>query len=130
MEKKNDELLLESFFSEARAAQVSDEGFTAAVMRSIEARPESRLRLLSRLWTLIWSLTGIALIISSTGSAAALKGEIVSLLISLCNRLYDLSSAMITATGGINHMPTYVYLFPFLLSGIFAAATITRYKDL
>ena len=59
MEDKNDNLLLEQFFSQAKKQEIADGGFSDRVMRQL---PDRSLRL-SRLWTAFCVLTALALFV-------------------------------------------------------------------
>lgn len=60
MEDKND-ILLKQLFAEASKQQIPDNGFTERVMMNLPEMGDSRVRTLSRLWTLFCLVVGVVL---------------------------------------------------------------------
>ena len=74
-DKHNDDLLLESFFSAAKAQEISDDGFTEKVMANLP----DKAYMLSRYWTAFCIVAGIALFMVFKGWQPLLGGLLTML---------------------------------------------------
>ena len=125
-EDNKDDMLLTGFFSEARATDIPDNEFSDKVMQRIESMDNKRLMLLSRLWTVVCSLLGIAFVVSSEANGYIrlrgvkdIFGFIVSHLASITKSEFNISQ-----------IPQFVYPIPLAIAIIFAVAAIKSTKKI
>lgn len=130
MKDKYDELLLESFFSEARSSHLADNGFTDAVMRRIEAQANRRIRMLSWLWTAVCTIAGVVFTIYYVYAYGLNAGDLSALSALLLDKMHVYIAALPGIIDGIRNLPPYVLLLPVAASGIIGVTGIIRYNDI
>lgn len=85
MDMTEDNKLLDEFFKESSRMEISDDGFTARVMDSVEGAAICSLRRRSRLWTAVCAVACIVLVVATiaTTDVAAVVSSLHSTMASL-----------------------------------------------
>lgn len=130
-ENKNDDILLNEFFSETHNMEIPDNGFSDSVMKSIDAMSSERMSRLSHLWTMVCSLLGICFIVFCIANANIrwygaedIIGVVLSYIIHAVKYLSDFK---------FSEIPQFVFPIPLAITILLAIAAIkneSKYKSL
>ena len=120
--KEDKNKTLEEFFSAAAQTEIPDEGFSNRVMQGIGSASDKRLLMLSRIWTSVCCLLGIAFVAfwaTRAGiqwhGARDIIGAFIAHLVHIIGSIQALTPSSI---------PHYVYPIPLLTAILLAIAAI------
>ncbi len=117
---KDNDTILQQFFSDARNLEISDRDFSRKVAERLVDRHERRITAVSRVWTAICSLIGLAMLCAS--------GVLQS--IPVYAKLVLINLVMLVERGLLNfnleQIPQYVFALPLCVAVAVAAKEIGK----
>ena len=125
--KDDNDKMLQQFFSPVAEQHMADNGFSQSVMNRIDALDDRRIVWLSRLWTVVYSIAGVVLLLLSgvlSGVQQAGKTEVLGFINSAL--MLVMSFFRHISTFNVSDIPVTMYLLPLAVTVVFAILVIRK----